>query len=333
MVDKTDPWSDIENPGNPGYENVRRADADHPLDFFRGKLFDGRYLFRLITGAPPNPGIKLPKLTGIDVALGPNEGGGCQLTLTLISSADVEIFRALCANLIDATRRFGKDEEPTAFGVVIARLWRWQQVFKEKRRVGLTKSEQIGLYGELLVLRDIFLLRLNPYTALSAWRGPSGDEQDFMIRDWLMEVKTQLSSSDRKIHVSSQDQLDITSGRIVLFHQVLSITEPDQEGSATLNELVAGVQGGITKAMPEALDLFEARLIEAGYERMEEYGNDHMVLTQRVPFEIIEGFPLLAASDVPAGVTNVSYDVMLEACTDYQRDETEILEEVFGVDG
>ncbi len=333
MVDKTDPWSDIENPGNPGYENVRRADADHPLDFFRGKLFNGRYIFRLITGAPPNPGIKLPKLTGIDVTLGPNGGGGCQLTLTLISSGDVEIFRALCANLIDATRRFGKAEEPTAFGVVIARLRRWQQVLKEKRGVGLTRSEQIGLYGELLVLRDICLAYLNPYTALSAWRGPSGDEQDFMIGDWLIEVKTQLSSSDRKIHVSSQDQLDITSGSIVLFHQVLSITEPDHEGSATLNELVAGVRSDITNAMPEALDLFEARLIEAGYEPMEEYGNDHMVLTQRVPFEIVEGFPMLAASDIPAGVINVSYDVILEACTDYQREEVDILDKVFGGDG
>ena len=37
MADRTDPWSDIENPENPGYENVRRADADHPLD--HEKLF------------------------------------------------------------------------------------------------------------------------------------------------------------------------------------------------------------------------------------------------------------------------------------------------------
>ena len=42
-----DDWIDIAPADSPYADNVRRADASHPLDFFRGRDFAGHYIFSL----------------------------------------------------------------------------------------------------------------------------------------------------------------------------------------------------------------------------------------------------------------------------------------------
>jgi len=58
----------------------------------------------------------------------------------------------------------------------------------------LTRQQIIGLIGELLFLRDIIMQAIGNRGDF-CWRGPFGDEQDFVYGEWIFEVKTQLSTA------------------------------------------------------------------------------------------------------------------------------------------
>ena len=138
--------------------------------------------------------------------------GRSELTVTLTSPDYLELFRALCADLISSARFMNRADEVHALSALVARILRWQGLLKGKRGGVLDAGEQLGLFGELVILRDIFLAHTDAFSALSAWRGPSGAEQDFQFAGWLFEVKSQLASSDRLIRISSAHQLDLVSG-------------------------------------------------------------------------------------------------------------------------
>lgn len=196
----------------------------------------------------------------------------------------------------------------------------------------LRSGEQLGLFGELVVLRDIFLSHTDAFSALSAWRGPSGAEQDFQFAGWLFEVKSQMATSDKLIQVSSEHQLDLVSGNIVLLHQVFDISGSTSGAGCTLREMVDEVRRIVVDSSPAATDLLHARLMEAGYEPLDEYDVLSLSLIRRVAYEVEQTFPRLSAADLPLGVNNVRYDLSVEACVDFRVDENELIERVIDVD-
>ncbi len=204
---------------------LRRVGPEHELDFYRGRRFGGRYFLRLVVDTEPPPGLSLPKLSNITIVLRSATSGRWELTITLASPDYVELFRALCADLISSTRSLTRTDQPQALLAVVARIVRWQGLLKNMRARALSPSQQLGLYGELAVLRDIFLAHTDAFAAVSAWRGPSGGEQDFQFTGWLFEVKSQLATSDTLIRVSSAHQLDLISGPIAILHQVFSTSD------------------------------------------------------------------------------------------------------------
>ena len=79
---------------------LRRVGPDHELDFYRGRLFGGGYFLRLVVDSAPPARLVLPKLSNIEIALRSEPGGRSELTVTLTSPDYLELFRALCADLI-----------------------------------------------------------------------------------------------------------------------------------------------------------------------------------------------------------------------------------------
>src|SRR5688500_6210481 len=109
----------------PHADNVRRAEASHPLDFFRGRDFAGRYIFTLAAdencGDLPEP----PKLNGVDVIVERRPTGGARLILTLQDHDQFDIFRALCDHLLTATTDQAKGANASGLRLVLLRLADW----------------------------------------------------------------------------------------------------------------------------------------------------------------------------------------------------------------
>lgn len=328
----SDNWQNIRPSHHPDDLRMRRVDPAHPMDFFYGKDYQGNYIF---TFRGKIAGETLPKptrLVGIDITLIECENGIWELFMRLLDAAQVDIFKALCSNLMVATRSLKRSQDGAGIQIILNRLKRWQELLKARKEKLLSQSQIIGLFGELLFFKDFMLTRLSPMEALMAWRGPYGDEQDFLIGRWMIEVKTQLSSSDRKLHISSVDQLDISSGQILICYQTLGIAGDKDIAAHSLNSLVDELMVLFNQEQSEVTDMLQAILIEFGYIRREEYDDARWMLHERVYYHVTDEFPALRATMMPTGVEDVRYSIKVEACTPFIKDESEIISWVFGTD-
>lgn len=324
----SDLWDEIQPSVDPELLRTRRVDPRHPLDFFYGKDFEGRFIFSCHGSFSIENLPKPPSLTGVNISFlqGPSAN---ELRLVLLEETQRDIFRALCANLMSTTMKLQKGEDTSGIKLILNRLQRWQELLKARKEKLLSITEVIGLYGELIFLRDFFLSKLSPFEALAAWRGTSGDEQDFIFGKWLLEVKTQLATADRKLQISSMDQLDTLSGQVLLCYQTLAVAEKKILGAESLNSLISSISNQISNISQSAVDLFQSVLIDFGYMEREEYDFVSYILASRTYFEVGEGFPRIVPSIVPLGVEDVRYCIRVAICEPFAVMEDQALEWVF----
>jgi len=321
-------WGDIAPAANPLSDNVRRASGNHPLDFFRGRNHAGQYIFSLTADDSCRELLKPPRLNGIDVSLERRPGDGARLVLTLEDREDFDIFRSLCGHLMDATADHPRGANGPGLRFVLRRLADWHNMLRRRRDALLTTEEIIGLVGELLFLRDQVLPRTVAAGSVAAWRGAHRDEQDFAIGAWQIEVKTQLSTSDHRLLISSEAQLDTAGSRLLLCHQTIA-RAPAGGGAVSLNALIDELTHEFAAAGPLILEQFEAALEACRYIRREEYDEPQWLLTDRRLFEVRDDFPRLTAGMLPPGVHAVSYSILLSACQRFAIDLDQVLTEVF----
>jgi hypothetical protein len=325
----SDQWSDIPSSSHPGIDNVRRVETRYPLDFRRGRDFHGRHILVLEGMADKARLPVTPKLGGINVSRAFDAAGTCKLVLTLLDPAYLEIFRTLCHDLLSTTSRLTRGDNSKGLIIVLERLIRWQELLRRRQGEILTKQEIIGLVGELLFLRDIVLPATGP-AGISAWRGPFGDEQDFVHGDWIIEAKTQLNTADQRMQISSEAQLDTSSGNILVCHQTLGASSADNSVSRSLNDLVDEVRLALGTNHTSAVLDFELALIEAKYAKQPDYDYDRWVLSSRRTFAVANGFPRITPAMLGNGVERVTYHIRLEACKPFEIDIDAAMEQVFG---
>jgi len=329
----SDPWADIA-PGS-AHEKVssRRVDPDHPLEFFWARDHAGRYALLFRSRQPIAAKLPKPSLGGIDIIIDRSGGKDGMLLLVLMEGEQLEIFRTVCTDLLFATRESAPDNDSAAVAIILNRLRRWQDLLKVRGQDLLTANEQMGLLGELMILESVFLKNLPVRAAAAAWRGPAGGEQDFGYGRWLLEVKTQQSTSDQALQISSLAQLDERSGDIVVAHLTFSSCVEAAAGATSLRGAVNGLRSRLAATDIVALDLFNTALLENGYADREEYGQLFFQQQRCRYFRVSEGFPRLVPGGVPAGIRNVKYQIELSACSAFEIDAGTLEGEMFGSHG
>lgn len=323
------PWDDIKTPDSSQSYSARLANPGNPFDFYWGKNFRGNFVFRYLGNFNSEAFHDAPQMIGIGVESG-QEGKRSHLTLTLEDAADEGIFFLLCKSLIQATDGIPKGEDAAAARVVMNHLLRWQKILQKKKDSGsLSLNEQTGLFGELLMLENFFLKNLDPRRAVEAWTGPLDDEQDFSYGQTLLEVKTSRASRDRKIRISSVDQLDTVSGRIILSFIGVAQADRESEGALSLNQLVSQVYDHFSDDLL-AQEIFATRLAMKSYENLPVY-DTNFFLPVSVQFFTVEGsFPRISAADIPSGVTDLSYSILVSSCDPWLITEQDAIERMFG---
>jgi hypothetical protein len=168
-------------------------------------------------------------------------------------------------------------------------------------RKGLSLEEQIGLFGELVVLLSLER-HIGAADAVTAWRGPSGEEHDFGLEDTDLEVKTTMT--ERRRHwISGLTQLTPTGDRD-LHLLSLQITSPGLGEGASLTDLVETVRSFPdvpTRRMDELLDRAGWRDWYSGL-----YDARWQLRTHPELYVVDDNFPALTASRVDAVMPDVS---------------------------
>lgn len=324
-----DEWKDIAAAAGPTSDNVRRVDAGHPLEFFRGRDFAGRYLLSLAAETTAEGLPDLPRLNGIEVRLENAALGRVRLVLTLLDRNQFDLFRDLADHLLKATAGVDRGDNSAGLKLVLRRLRSWHDMLRRRRDDLLSNSEAIGLAGELLFFRDQVLARRTPTEAALSWRGAHRDEQDFALGHWQIEIKTQLSTSDQRLQISSEAQLDAGSARLLICHQTLAPAPAAAHGSFTLNSLVSEITAQLENIGDVGRDAFETALEALGYVNRAEYDEMRWVATYRRAFEVTDQFPRIVPAMLPSGVRNVRYDIALRECEPFAVEFDVAMERAF----
>lgn len=321
------PWADIEIPESRNAFKSMLANPEHPFDFYWSKNISGQYVFRFMGKFDPEICEDAPFMRGIEVS-GGTEGNRAHLTLVLESAEDAKIFHFLCTSLMEATETIEAGNEPAAARIILNHLARWQNLLKSRSSDLLTLQQQTGLFGELMVLRDIFMANLPARDAIASWTGPMGDEQDFGYGGNLVEVKTTRTTSDQEIRIAALAQLDGISGKISLVFQTVGIFEDQPPQSQSLNSLVAQISDELASAGGEVVDQFGMRLAMVGYAFHPEYDKYHFAPVSRRIFAVEGEFPRICAADLRHGITKASYSILVDACLPFELAPEPALERI-----
>lgn len=235
-----------------------------------------------------------------------------------------DVFEALVADVCSAVvqRASGTGIEAAVTG----RLSRWKAFFDEGRFSGLGPEAQQGLFGELWFLRNFAARRVGVLPAVEAWTGSAHTHHDFQFPDHAFEVKSSVAKQHVKVHIASELQLEALGveslNLVVLSFNVI------QGGGETLPELVNDVRGQIPRGHP-GVRLFDDKLLQAGYIAAHEshYTTGYAFRSERT-YSVSEGFPRLREKDLPMGVGDVAYSVMLSACEAFRRPLETALDEL-----
>lgn len=303
------PWDDITVP-DADY-NVRLVATNLSVPVYWGKDTLGQRLVIIeLSGDHSrefNRADVIVQGLGIDLQAG-KIAGTQRLVLVLQEALDADLFFGLCSTLLRALAPV--TDSAVALSVTMAHLRRWK-TFWAGRRTGILSAEQVrGLLAELAMLQRLLASGMQQTAAVHAWTGADGVQQDFVLPERAIEVKSITGRERNSVRISSEDQLETVSGK--LFLVVFRVSEqPDAPEAWSLNDTVAALESGFSEA--EAIEEFQARLAAAGYLPLANYDTPKYVAVVVSSYSVEDGFPRLVRSGLPQGLARVSYDIELES--------------------
>lgn len=257
------------------------------------------------------PADKLPEGQGFAVERADPEGNGrLWLALTRKSAGSAELFAAMACDVVGALDDAvaTSADETKLLRVLTGRVGAWQE-FMRKGMQALSPEAEIGLIGELTLLRAIIDAGVPSAQAIESWVGPLDGIQDFELGTGALEVKATLSSAGFPAKIGSLEQLD-DSTRQPLF--VAGARLRQTESGQNLPAIVDAMRSTI-KGDAEAERLLSERLLAAGYvdSHADRYPRRFEQAGTRV-VQVADGFPRLTAGTVPEGIMRAMYEIDLD---------------------
>lgn len=308
MTENINPWEGMCD------SKQRRAVADSPHDLFWVTDIDDKYGFMLdikqgISDLNTPTEIDKIKIFKKNVT---KESG--KFILLLTDREDWEIFYSLCCDLISVTYDYKDDLEMV--NAVELRLKKWQQLLRPGYKGKMDLSKQMGLFSELLCLKDIITPKVGTKQAITSWAGPDFDHQDFLLDKAILEIKSYKTSRGPTIKISSLGQL--ISDKISLFLVTYGLT-PGSTGE-TIADIVDNIELLLNKESTSIQYSFSHKLVDYGY--IASMNNSHLysfIVDKIRTFLVTGGFPKILPYKIAHGVLKVKYSVDLLECLKYEK--------------
>ena len=313
------PWREIETPKEAAGFNARRIPdvGSSAWGLYWGVDRHRHCLLILQHDAGRRPTHRLPTLRGLRVEThATGDGRETLLVLRLTAGEHRDLFYRLCDDIVKATRVADSGEE--ALERVVVRTWRWHRLLRGGRDGRLSREEQKGLIGELRVLEQLLLPAVGAGDAVRSWVGPLGEARDFRIGLVGVEAKARAPLAPT-VRISSPEQLDSTDTSRLFLHvtDVAAGTE-DSDSAWTVTDAVRRTRNAIVDRDMSAVGEFEDRVLAVGFDWADDYSDHPWTVAGVSSYEVVEGFPRLTPSDIPGGVGDVRYGIVLAQCEDFR---------------
>ena len=300
MSELSDAWKAIAP--QEGQTVGRRADENHPLDFFITYDENCNMQFMLISKLlPPAP----TSSQQIFVRANFRHDKKYALCFSLTDDSLRDQFVSLCWDIMHCT--FNVRSETAGVKAAVKRFCMWQKLFAEEKNKKLSDAEAKGLVGELCALKYVILNRYSPRVSAAGWIGPIGADRDFEFSDTWFEAKA-VSLSKDSVTISSADQLDAGTPGTLL---ILRIEKASQNtpGYITLNSLIDEIKNDIKDF--EAQAIFESRLESSGINHEDPQADTPFFLHRIEQYQVNDDFPCIKRSNLPAAVSNCTYTLSI----------------------
>lgn len=249
------------------------------------------------------------------------------ICLNLLDNQYLDIYTILVRDVLKYILR--EKSEQNAIRAFLLRLKVWQHFLDKCGNSGLSRAEQIGLYGELRMLSEYLIPQFGTGKAVSSWIGPESGRQDFQFEGKGVEVKTSAGKEHDSIHISSEDQLD-NKGLTALYLYHLLIRET-RGNLNTLPDLIESICKKIGEDV-SVLEKFQKLLIKAGYldDHKDKYSDvSYSVISEEI-YHVEGKFPRIVRENLSQGIGNVSYTLNLSACNEYAISHEEFSSKISG---
>jgi hypothetical protein len=203
-------------------------------------------------------------------------------------------------------------------------LHTWQEFFKGDRKP-LGDRAQLGLMGELTVLKDCVLNELNPNKALKAWTGPLRGLHDFVFKTCNIEVKSSIGINNRRFIIHGENQLQIPLDKqLYLFNPIFD----NSDDGDTLSDMVASIKS-IIRSDPLTSEVMDTSLSKVGYHAIhsEHYDNQGLKLikSDMIKYQVEDGFPRLLPGSSGDFISVNDYAIDTKGCENFiQKNEIKL---------
>lgn len=239
---------------------------------------------------------------------------GTWIALHRRPTGNVEMFARMSVDILNVLGTHAEEQGRGAFDIFLHRIRAWQKFMEQNRSTVLSFEEEVGLCGELEMLKDMLETGVSPAVAIAAWVGPVGALHDFSFGTGGLEVKSTIAAQGAVVYISSAEQLD-TAVVAPLFLAVRRFVR-DSSGQSLMDR-IRYIQE-LLKTDPQTLALYETLLLHFGFVNVCPCDSGEKLRhMEGMLFSVSADFPRIAASALHDAIVDVRYAIDLSlACQD-----------------
>jgi hypothetical protein len=234
------------------------------------------------------------------------------VSLSRKSAGSLDMFLRMAEDIIGMLRTYYHAGDPILFHMFLGRIKAWQEFMQRGRTDVLSPEAEVGLFGELMVLKMLIERYLSAPAALESWHGPLDGLHDFLIGHGAVEVKSTVATNGFPVTVGSLEQLDGTLVTPLFLVGIrLSLASPGK----TLPELVSAL-ANLFDNFPDTKVSFESMVLKAGFLwAFSDHYKRRFVHIETKFLPVMEDFPALTRNNVNAAIRKVRYEMDMDlAC-------------------
>lgn len=299
------PWADIA----PGGERLIDGKAEY--DLYWGVERNGNYALYISITESVNLPKKSISIRHLEIQLYESSSPGSYIWVIVLKNIEHwTIFKKLCEDLYTVAEV--AVNEKAMISQLLLRLKNWQDLLMRDIKA-FPVTEQMGLYSELKVLKDVIAPKTGLSHAVSSWVGGDKDKQDFLLNRCAVEVKSYRTSKGEVVQISSKEQLYTEKDCLYLISCALT----NSDIGHTVSEIARQIEEELKAALDfYALDLFEKKLLNYGYSNVliKEEDLCSFTLDKTYIYKVSDMFPKIISKDVAPEILTVKYELDLSSC-------------------
>ncbi|MGE7983344.1 PD-(D/E)XK motif protein [Solibacillus sp. NPDC093137] len=245
-----------------------------------------------------------------------------QWHLILLNKDQWQIFYVLCQDLIYSASL--SQDVDRKFLIIESRLKHWQELLKKQSKHALAPELQMGLFAELMFLKEEMSKNTSITEAVQSWYGPEKDKQDFITDKSSFEIKSYRTSNGEKVYISSKEQLDSHKDHAYLIAYGLTRIN-DRCNICTIAKEIEEMLKNENEF--NLIDLFYIKLLNAGYSPIL-YAEEDLInykVDRITYYEVTEDFPCIKSDGVMPQIISISYQIDLAQCSEWGRNHFDLI--------